>query len=208
MKRTYMTKRLPTRLTGREDEATLRAVAAALEQAERNSRAKYELAERAIVLDLEKAGVKVSSVWDLVNTAKPYPAAIDVLTTHLQRRYPDRVLEGIARALAVREARPSWQILERTYRKWNDPSGIGAKAGLACALAATAHDGVADQLLKLLRDPRQGESRVLLLLGLGKLRTVSVEKLLAELQKDPVLSQQAQAMLRRRARRVQQRSRQ
>lgn len=204
-----MTKRLPTRLTGREDKATLRAVAAALEQEERNSSAKYDLAERAIVLDLKKAGVKVSSVWDLVNMAKPYPAAIQVLITHLQRQYPDRVLEGVARALAVKEARPFWPILERTYRKWNDPTGFGAKAGLACALAVTAHDDVADQLLRLLRDPRQGDSRGLLLSGLGKLRAVSVEEVLTELEKDPVLSREVQAMLRRRrSRRVQQRSRQ
>jgi hypothetical protein len=202
-----MTKRIPTRLTGQEDEATLRAIAARLDQEEQNSRAKYELSERAIALDLRKAGVKVSSVWDLVNSAQSYPTAIPVLIDHLQRPYPERVLEGVARALAVKEARPFWPILRRTYLKWKDLSGLGAKGGLACALAATAHDGVSEELLSLLRDPKQGESRLLLLLGLAKLRAVPVEEVLTELEKDPVLTRQVQAMLRRRrSRRLKQRA--
>ena len=42
------------------------------------------------------------SVWDLVNTAEPYPQLLDTLTEHISRSYHKRTREGIARALAVR----------------------------------------------------------------------------------------------------------
>ena len=48
-------------------------------------------------------GVEIDSVWDLVNTAEPYPAALPVLMEHLERDgYPDRVMESLGRALAVK----------------------------------------------------------------------------------------------------------
>jgi hypothetical protein len=64
----------------------------------------YRIAEAPLVEELNGLGVHVSSVWDLVNTAKPYPEAIPLLLDHLCRAYPDRILEGIARALAVPDA--------------------------------------------------------------------------------------------------------
>jgi len=45
------------------------------------------------------------SVWNLVNTAEPYPHLLEPLAKHLRMPYHKRVREGIVRALAVREAR-------------------------------------------------------------------------------------------------------
>jgi hypothetical protein len=42
-------------------------------------------AECPIVADLQSAGVQVESVWDLVNTSEPYPAALPMLVEHLER---------------------------------------------------------------------------------------------------------------------------
>lgn len=59
-------------------------------------------AETPILDELRRCGVDVASVWELVNTSKPYPSALPVLMAHLERGgYPDRVMEGLARALAV-----------------------------------------------------------------------------------------------------------
>lgn len=59
-----------------------------------------------LVADIRRAGYPVrESVWELVNTADSYPEAIPVLLKHLKRPYSDRLKEGIARALSVREAR-------------------------------------------------------------------------------------------------------
>src|SRR5262245_58972797 len=77
--------------------------AAAAREAELQERVSaYRDAEQPIVADLRGAGLHVESVWDLVNTAEPYPDALPVLMEHLERGgYPDRVMEGLGRALAV-----------------------------------------------------------------------------------------------------------
>jgi hypothetical protein len=56
--------------------------------------AAFRAAEALLLQDLAHAGVVVESAWTLVNTAESYPEAIPVLVAHLQRDYPDRVLEG------------------------------------------------------------------------------------------------------------------
>jgi len=61
---------------------------AKVEAAERSRRERVQglrVAEQPIVADLRQAGVEVSSVWDLVNTSQPYPAALPVLLEHLER---------------------------------------------------------------------------------------------------------------------------
>lgn len=65
----------------------------------------YLLEETPLRNELHRLGYPVKWVWDFVNTAQSYPDAIPVLVDHLQRPYSDEVREGIARSLAVREAR-------------------------------------------------------------------------------------------------------
>ncbi len=78
------------------------------EARETETQAKEEryLAEEAPLREaLHALGYPVKWVWDFVNTAQSYPDAIPVLIDHLRQPYSDAVREGIARALAVREAR-------------------------------------------------------------------------------------------------------
>lgn len=65
------------------------------------SQAEQEL----LLADLRRAGYRLESVWDLVNTAESYPEVIPVLLNHLRRPYGDGVKEGIVRALTLRETR-------------------------------------------------------------------------------------------------------
>src|ERR1043165_213162 len=68
-------------------------------------------AEAPLVAELRGAGYPVESVWDLVTTRDRYPIAVPILVEHLQRPYPGRIREGIARALAVREAKSAYSLL-------------------------------------------------------------------------------------------------
>lgn len=53
-------------------------------------------AEKPILRDLGDVGEQVSSVWDFVNTSRPYPRALPVLLRHFQQGgYPDRVMESL-----------------------------------------------------------------------------------------------------------------
>jgi hypothetical protein len=63
-------------------------------------------------------------VWDLVNTAESYSHLLDVLADHLTRPYQKRTREGIARALAVREAKGTGipRVLMEELKKETDPN--------------------------------------------------------------------------------------
>jgi len=98
--------------TAEESERLLRAcpewvAMRAKQDAEHDAlRARFRTEEELMVADLRRIGAPVKdSVYNLVNTAASYPNAIPVLLNHLKRPYSDRIKEGIARALSVREAR-------------------------------------------------------------------------------------------------------
>jgi len=153
--------------------------------------------EGPLLEDLREVGWNVNSVWDFVNISTPYPEVIPVLLKHLTLPYSDRVKEGIARALAVPEeaVREAWPVLIEEFQKYSMDNGVdvsgnskklqlGAKVGLACALAIAVTD-----LISLVADERYGESRVILLNALKKRRKkdVAVKLALDDFLKDPAL---------------------
>lgn len=184
---------------GKWDEFVARREAQDKELAERSARLRVEQAP--LLADLGAVGLKVESVWDLVNTSAHYAEAVPVLLKHLLLPYSDRTREGIARSLAVPEARGAWSTLVEEYRK--APSGIGIKGpgetkegrlgtkdGLACALAATATEKVMDQLVALAKDRTLGISRVLLLSVLKKSKSATAKEAIKELVSDPDLKKE------------------
>lgn len=156
------------------------------ELAARGARLKVE--EAPLLKDLDTAGWRVNSVWDLVNISKPYPTAIPILLSHLKKPYSDRIREGIARALAVPDATGAWSTLRAEYEA--SPEGSGVKSGLAAALSATSTDNVIGELAMIARNPSNGSSRLLLLNGLRKSRSPVAREALADLKDDPVLAKE------------------
>jgi hypothetical protein len=67
---------------------------------------------------------------------------------------------------------------------------VGAKAGLACAISATASRDRIEELIALVSDLRQGQSRVLLLPALRRLRDPKAKLALETLAADPNLAVQ------------------
>lgn len=175
----------------------------------------WRQAEQPLAEELRAAGFDVESSWDLFNRKepwnkkeriRPYPEALSILLKHMEYPYPDRVREGIARALAVGRAgwaaagvdfRFAWETLTRLYRK--EEAGTDAKAGLAVAISAMAEsdDELLDEVIALARDATLGESRILLLSALQRSRLPKARKALVELGTDPELSKEVQAIFRR-----------
>jgi hypothetical protein len=176
---------------------------AAREQQERERQAQVTVwreAERALVRELRQAGYDVETAWDLVNTAEPYPDALPILVEHLSRPYPDRVREGIGRALAVRQdARFAWPALVSLYRE--EPAGTDAKDGLAVALAAISDRSTLPDLIELVEDRRHGASRVLLIRGLTRSRLPAARAAVERLRDDPEVGEEARHRVAARARR-------
>ena len=80
--------------------------------------------------DLQAAGFDVGSARDLVNTAQPYKKAVPILLKHLDKPYPGRGREGIARALAVPEAKSGWGVIMHADQNAEEKD---VKDGLAVA---------------------------------------------------------------------------
>jgi len=169
------------------------AARAKAEQERQRIAAELRQAQAPLLEDLRLVGVSVSSVWDLVNTSAPYPNALPILLDHLSCSYPGAVREGIARALAVREAKFAWPKLMRLYQEETHPR---AKDGLAVALAAIADDETIDDLISLIIDSRNGPSRLLLLRPLERSSDPKARQTLIQLQNDPELTKEIKVILR------------
>jgi len=165
------------------------------EEEERQRRhAEYRKAEAPLVKELHAAGFAVDTAWDLVNTTAPYPEALSILLEHLGRPYPGPVLEGIARALAVPEARFGWPVLIARYQSERN---VRAKDGLAVAISAVADEDLIDDVIALVRDERQGPSRVLLLDALDRSKDRRAHEVLREMASDPDLEKEIRFILRK-----------
>jgi hypothetical protein len=156
--------------------------------------AAWREAEAPLVAALRGVGCDVESVWDLVNTSVSYAAAVPVLLEHVERPYPDRVREGIARALGVPEASPAADTLLRLYRA--EPAATDAKQGLAVAVANAAGDARLDDVIALAADPANGTSRLLLLSALARSGDPRGRAALDALADDPELGEEARRLLR------------
>jgi hypothetical protein len=150
-------------------------------------------AEQPIVADLRGIGVQVDSVWDLVNTSEPYPTALPVLMEHLERGgYPDRVMESLGRALAVRPAVAYWQRLKKLYQS---PRSSAEEDGVAVALAACATQAQLDDLIGFLSLSQRGESRIYFIRPILSVGGDRGRKIVHSLRSDPTFGKEARALL-------------
>ena len=60
---------------------------------------------KGFIKELGQAGIRIDSIWDLVNTNERYPEAIEPLLKYLPLVKDSRTKEGFIRALAVKEAK-------------------------------------------------------------------------------------------------------
>ena len=159
-------------------------------------RQRLTLAEAPLVADLRLAGCAVTSVWDLVNQSTKYhKSVVPTLLEHLAREYPPEIRAGIARALAVPEARIAWDQIVTAYKRETERL---VKEGLGVAVAAIAGRERLGELIALVLERRNGPSRVLFLQPISRSRDPRAVEVLRESEADPELCREAAAILRRR----------
>lgn len=151
--------------------------------------------EAPVVVDLQAAGFAVvDSAWDLRDLGVPYPKALPILLDHLQRSYSDDVRALLASMLSVPEARSFWSELLRLYR---DERGEQTKDALANVIAAIADESRLGEVISLVRDQKNGSSRLLLLCVLERSADRRARATLMELGTDPELRKEIRVILRR-----------
>lgn len=158
-------------------------------------------AEQPILRDLEAVGEQVGSVWDLVNTSRPYPRAVPVLLRHFrQGGYPDRVMESLGRALAVKTSVQWWDVLVDRYI---NARGEGERTGAGVALAACATKAQFDEFAKLAALDLDDPSRIrgIFLKPLVRIDRERGWEVVRSLVEDPVSGVQARLMLKQKAKR-------
>ncbi len=146
--------------------------------------------QQAIRRDLDAVGVRVSSVWDLVNTGSPYGPAIPVLMKHITRPYSFKIQAGIARALGTPEAYRFFPQIVDLYKAAPHKTGLGLKDGLAVAISILAKKEDVGLIADLTRDKALGQSRSYFIGVLRKWRSriPVAASVLIEMADDPELA--------------------
>jgi hypothetical protein len=121
-----------------------------------------------------------------------YDRALPILLVHLARPNSDHLAVVLAAALGVPGAQPFWHKLKSLYLAESRPQ---PRERLAFALAVSVADVDIDELIDLLRDPANGESRFYLLLafdrrttGYRAARRAKFAEVVEDLQLDPELN--------------------
>jgi len=138
-----------------------------------------------LVLDLKQIGIKVKSPWDLVNTSIDYKEAIPVLIKHLPKPYHIKNKEGIIRALTVKEAKgiANKAIIKEYHKAPKDDSYYRWLFGNAMTQIITKDD--VDDVIAIITNTSNGDSRSGFIEALGKIKTPKVKKVLQKLLDDP-----------------------
>lgn len=154
-----------------------------------------------VIDDLRSVGVDVSDTYELYQQPESYEVAIPVLLAHLDRDYPERVLQDIGHGLPFKPDPTWWDDFKRLYLSTESDA---VRDRLAAAMSGCARRAHYEDLLALVHDADLGPSRIYFLRPLHRIgnraeagRGRAVIDTLAD---DPVLGKQATAILQGRSR--------
>lgn len=144
----------------------------------------YEQDEKPLIDALIKAGLNVTSSWDLVNTKSSYKSAIPTLVEHLSKPYHIKNKEGIVRALAVKEAKgiACRAIIDEYHKAPKDNSNYRWTFGNTMAVIITDED--IEEIIEIVSNPENGTSRQMFVSALGKTKSERSEETLIGLLED------------------------
>lgn len=152
--------------------------------------AEWNAAEAPLVEALRAIGLGVQSVWDLVQTADSYPEAIPVLLEHMHKPYPERIVEGILRSLAVPESRPYWHKILDLFETLPSQTTDNLRWCAGCALSAAADDGLIGEVMRIVSDQRYGFDREPFIDTLARSNNARAKMMLHELRHDSFLGKE------------------
>jgi hypothetical protein len=180
-----------------DNDPEYRARVAKAEAERRAVREALTQAERPLVDELRAAGIAIRSAWDLYKVPESGEVAYPILVKHLRLDYPERVLEGIARAFTKEVARRHWQELLTIYV--SEVRGE-AQDGLAATLSGCATRVHYDDLLEILSNEALGPTRIYFLRPVNRIGNRAItgagREVIDRFADHPVLGVEAKRILR------------
>jgi len=155
-----------------------------MEEIRRELEKQLRLETKELLNDLEEVGLKVVSVYDLVNTSASYKEAIPILVKHLSIPYHPKSKEGIVRALAVKEAKgiACKPILEEYYKTPKEDDNYRWILGNTMRVIVTKD--YINEIIDIVLNEDNGESRQMFVVALSKLKHPETKKVLQQLLDD------------------------
>ena len=141
--------------------------------------------ENRVKSELEKVGIFINDIYDLVNTRDPYPLAVPVLLDLLKEGIEHHgTKEGVVRALAVKDAigKASPILIAEYNRVPKDRMTLRWAIGNTVYTTITSDD--VDSILPIVKDQKNGISRQMFVAALGKVESEEAEDALIELLDD------------------------
>lgn len=138
-----------------------------------------------IKTELEKVGISINDIYDLVNTNESYPTAVPVLLNLLETGIDDMgTKEGVVRALAVKEAigKASPILIAEYNRVPKDKMLLRWAIGNTIYTTITKDD--VESILPIVQNKTNGISRQMFVAALGKVKIENVENVLINLLDD------------------------
>lgn len=146
--------------------------------------------------DLRSVGVDVSDLYMLYKQPDSYPLAIPVLLDHLQRDYPERVLEDIGNGLPIKPDSAWWDELKYLYITTRSDA---VRDRLAARLSECAKRAQFEDLLALIGNEDLGASRIYFLRPINRIGNRMDpghgRAVIETVADDPVLGNEATAIL-------------
>jgi HEAT repeat protein len=139
-------------------------------------------AEAPLLEELGAAGVKIESMWDLVNYSFDYRQAVPILIEWLPKMQNIRVREAIVRALTVKFASPA--AIKPLLVEFECGSEF-IRWEVGNALHEVADKSVSGELMRLAAERKYGTGRRMIVIALGRLKERRAVPLLVDLLKDP-----------------------
>jgi len=132
------------------------------------------------------AGVPATDIYDLVNSKKSYRPAIPILIDSLRNGIAElSTKEGVIRALGAKEARGTDATEVLIDEFWKLPADDDImRWTIGNTISIIAEDSDFDMISKIVSDPKNGKSREMFVLSLGRVSLQQAEDLLLELLND------------------------
>jgi len=130
----------------------------------------YRAAARGLVADLAAAGFEVFGARDLLRTGAYPSELVPILVRWMGLVKYDALKEDIVRTLAVPWARAAAPALIAEFETAALEAGSELGWAIGSSLEVLAHDAIAEDLIRLATDRRYGDSRQMVVRGLGKLK--------------------------------------